>query len=63
MANQKYGSIDILVANAGIYGPKGPIDEINWDEWSHAIDVNLKGTVFTCRAVLPFMKQNKQGKI
>ena len=39
------GTIDVLVANAGIYGTKGPIDEIDWQEWSDAIDINLKGNV------------------
>lgn len=58
-----FGKIDILVANAGIYGPKGPIEEINWDEWSQAIDINLKGTVLQCRAVLSHFKQNRYGKI
>lgn len=58
-----FGRIDILVANAGVYGTKGPIDEIDWDDWSHAIDINLKGTVLQCRAVLPLMKKQKSGKI
>lgn len=57
------GKIDILVANAGIYGTKGPIDEIDWDEWSNAIDINLKGTVLQCRAVLTHFKQMRYGKI
>jgi len=57
------GTIDILVSNAGIYGPKGPIEEIEWDEWSYAIDINLKGTVLMCRAVVPYMKKQKSGKI
>ncbi len=58
-----FGKIDILVANAAIHGTKGPIDQVDWDEWSHAIDINLKGTVLQCRAVLPHFKQKKYGKI
>jgi NAD(P)-dependent dehydrogenase (short-subunit alcohol dehydrogenase family) len=61
--HKHFGTIDILVANAGIYGTKGPIDKIDWDEWSYAIDVNLKGTVFCCREVLPYMKDQNSGKI
>jgi NAD(P)-dependent dehydrogenase (short-subunit alcohol dehydrogenase family) len=57
------GKVDVLVANAGIYGPKGSIEEINWEEWSEAIDINLKGTVLQCRAVLPHFKQKRSGKI
>jgi len=62
-AVEALGGIDILVANAGIYGTKGPIDEIDWDDWSQAIDINLKGTVLQCRAVLPLMKKQQYGKI
>lgn len=60
---QKLGSIDVLVANAGVYGPKGLLEEIEWQAWSDAIDINLKGTVLQCAAVLPHMKQKKAGKI
>ena len=57
------GKIDVLIANAGVYGTKGAIDEIDWNEWSDAIDINLKGTVLQCRAVLPHFKQQRAGKI
>jgi NAD(P)-dependent dehydrogenase (short-subunit alcohol dehydrogenase family) len=59
----KLGKIDILVGNAGVYGTKGPIEEIDWDEWSKAIDINLKGTVLSCRIVLPHLKKQRYGKI
>ena len=62
-AMQTLGHIDILVANAGVHGAKGPVDEVDWNEWAQAIDVNLKGTVLQCRAVLPHMKAQKYGKI
>lgn len=58
-----FGRIDVLVANAGIYGTKGPIEEIDWQEWSDAIDINLKGTVLQCRAIIPHFKKNRAGKI
>lgn len=57
------GGVDILIANAGVYGPKGTIEENDWDEWSQAIDINLKGTVMLCRAVMPHFKQKQYGKI
>jgi NAD(P)-dependent dehydrogenase (short-subunit alcohol dehydrogenase family) len=60
---KQFGQLDILVANAGIYGPKGPIEDIDWQAWSDAIDINLKGTVLQCRAVIPYFKQQKKGKI
>lgn len=60
---KELGGIDILVANAGIYGPKGPLEILDWQEWSNAIDINLKGTVLQCREVIPFFKKQKYGKI
>ena len=62
-AISKFGRIDVLVANAGVYGPKGKIEKINWENWSKAIDINLKGTVLSCISVLPEMKKNNYGKI
>jgi NAD(P)-dependent dehydrogenase (short-subunit alcohol dehydrogenase family) len=59
----EFGKINVLVANAGVYGPKGSLDEIDWEAWSSAIDINLKGTVLTCRAALPYLKQNPSSKI
>jgi NAD(P)-dependent dehydrogenase (short-subunit alcohol dehydrogenase family) len=59
----QFGRIDILVANAGVYGTKGPIEEIDWQEWSDSIDINLKGTVLQCRAVIPHFKKARRGKI
>lgn len=62
-AEEKLGGVDILVANAGIYGPKGPLEALDWQAWSDAIDINLKGTVLQCRAVIPLFKKQKKGKI
>ncbi len=59
----EFGGIDIIVANAGVYGTKGPIEDIDWDEWSTAIDINLKGTVLLCKYALPHLKAKKAGKI
>jgi NAD(P)-dependent dehydrogenase (short-subunit alcohol dehydrogenase family) len=60
---QRFGRIDILVNNAGIYGPMGPIEEVDWAQWIKAIEINLFGSILMCRAVLPIMKTQRQGKI
>ena len=62
-ARAKLGPIDGVVAAAGIYGAIGPFDQIPFDEWSKAIDVNLLGTARTIHAVVPEMKKRKRGKI
>lgn len=57
------GRIDVLVCCAGVYGPMGRADEVDWDEWMDAIAINLFGTVLCCRAVLPIMRAQNRGKI
>ena len=58
-----FGRIDILVNNAGVYGPIGPTHEVDWDAWVEAIEINLLGVVYACRAVTPTMIDQKFGKI
>ncbi len=55
--------LNILVNNAGVYGPKGKIETVSSVEWVRAIEVNLYGSVFMSAAVLPHFKQHKYGKI
>ena len=62
-ARRELPDLAILVNNAGVYGPKGPLEEIDWDEWVRAVGINLFGTVFMCRAVIPIFKARNYGKI
>lgn len=55
--------LDVLVANAGVYGPKGPFEQVDWAAWVQAIQINLLGTAYCCRAVLPHMKSRQAGRI
>jgi len=58
-----FGGLDVLVNNAGIYGPKGNIDDIDINDWKYCLDVNLMGSVNAVRYSLPVMKKNKKGRI
>ena len=58
-----FPKIQILVNNAGVYGPKGPIELVDWDEWVKTIEVNLLGSVLTIRALLPHFRNQRYGKI
>ena len=46
------GPLRVLVNNAGVYGPKGPTDEVSLDEWRRALDINLLGTLIPCREAM-----------
>lgn len=57
------GNIQILVNNAGVYGPKGPSESVPWEEWKRAIEINLYGVMLPTRAIVPHFKAQGRGKI
>jgi 3-oxoacyl-[acyl-carrier protein] reductase len=57
------GRIDILVNSAGITGATGPVHDYPVESWLQVIDVNLNGTFYTCRTVVPYMLANGYGRI
>jgi NAD(P)-dependent dehydrogenase (short-subunit alcohol dehydrogenase family) len=63
IAVDHFQHIEILVNNAGVYGPLGLIEEIDWEEWARAVHINLFGPVLMARAMLPHFKSNHYGKI
>jgi 3-oxoacyl-[acyl-carrier protein] reductase len=58
----RFGSIHILVNNAGVFIYKGFLD-LSMKDWDDTIDTNLKGIFLCCQAVLPGMVKQKQGNI
>lgn len=62
-ALEKFGQIDVLVNNAGSSTPPKPFLKITPEEFKRDVDVNLIGTMYCTRAVLPHMIERKYGKI
>ncbi len=60
---REHGKIDILVNNAGIAGKAAPVWEYSDGEWANVLNINLNGTFYFCRAVIPHMKERKYGRI
>lgn len=58
----RWGRIDTLINNAGITQPKFFMD-ITEDEWDVMMDINLKGLYNCCHNVIPYMMEQRQGKI
>ena len=52
----RWGRVDLLVNNAGIFGPGGAVDEISVQDWRRAVDTNLTGVFFCMREAFRVMK-------
>lgn len=59
---EEWGRIDILVNNAGI-NRTAPVHEMSDEDWDTVININLKGTFYCTRAVLPTMMKQNYGRI
>jgi NAD(P)-dependent dehydrogenase (short-subunit alcohol dehydrogenase family) len=57
------GEVTILVSNAGVYGPKGPVGGADWAQWTRAIEINLYGSVLPVRELLLHFTERGNGKI
>ena len=62
-AQERLGGVDILVANAGVQGPVGTLQDVDWSKWVETIGINLLGTAYCCRTFLPLLKAAKEGKV
>jgi 3-oxoacyl-[acyl-carrier protein] reductase len=51
------GRLDVLVNNAAIVGPNATVANYPLDEWRNVIDVDVNGTSYCCRAVVPVMTE------
>jgi NAD(P)-dependent dehydrogenase (short-subunit alcohol dehydrogenase family) len=59
----RFGGLHILVNNAGVYGPMGRSEDVDWTEWTRAMEINVYGSILPARAVLPHFKRARYGKI
>jgi NADP-dependent 3-hydroxy acid dehydrogenase YdfG len=58
----RFGRLDILVNSAGV-NEAGGVESLPVEQWRRVIDINLMGTIYTCRAAFPHMKAQGGGDI
>jgi len=51
------------VCNAGVYGPMGPSEAVDLNDWRRAMDINVFGVFLPSRALIPHFKKTGYGKI
>lgn len=59
----EFGTVDIIVNNAGITLPACPVEDISPEQWKRVLDIDLMGTIYGTQCVIPIMKAKKSGKI
>lgn len=59
----RFGSVEVLVNNAGIAGPTAACERVEPGEWDRTLAVNVRGGFFMCREFLPAMKDAGYGRI
>jgi NAD(P)-dependent dehydrogenase (short-subunit alcohol dehydrogenase family) len=53
----RWGRVDLLVNNAGVFGPAAPVDEISLEDWQQVVDTNLTGAFLCARQAVRMMKE------
>lgn len=66
---ERFGRVDILINNAGIFGAievkdfMKPVEDLKSEDWDKILAVNIKGVFLCSKAVIPYMKKQGGGKI
>jgi NAD(P)-dependent dehydrogenase (short-subunit alcohol dehydrogenase family) len=62
-ARAAFGRIDLLVCNAGMQGPAGPLLDVQAEDWARVFQVNLASAHALCAALVPAMGERRHGRV
>ena len=60
---EHHGRLDLLINNAGIAGPAGPVEECDETGWDDCIQINLSGTFYMTKRAVPLLRESKDASI
>jgi NAD(P)-dependent dehydrogenase (short-subunit alcohol dehydrogenase family) len=60
---ERHGRLDVLINNAGVAGPVGPVEELDPTAWDQCVQVNLSGTFYMTRLAVPLLRKSSGASI
>lgn len=60
---EKDGRLDLLVNNAGVLGPREPLEDVPVETWRQTLEVNLTGVFIATKTTIPLLRESDDGMV